>query len=312
MLAGAGTRWLKSIEEAGLLPGEYNPEMPRSLYPVRNYTPFGPSHAAIGIYALAALKGLGRHLLIVRGWEAEMKNAILEPLGIGETDYRFEKQEEFEGKPRGHGDAAWQAMKGWKDAEYIIVNFGGDASSPGTAFTSLAVMDTLWREGIKPSLLLPVAIMDNPPYPVSVNDSGLPLAFGHAKLDARRGGASTGESGGEPAPGGCPQMGGQRGQPPGAKPQAYSNIGLRLYRASELALLLDEMARLYRKPDGLWEIPGNDPESGEFALDNADLVFANRENARILAIARAEEITPVKTLQDLSLFEKAVSSLWKA
>ena len=53
-----------------------------------------------------------------------------------------------------------------------------------------------------------------------------------------------------------------------------------------------------------YAIPGNDPEGHEFALDNVDAELAAEGRARILAIARPEELTPAKSVDDVPAFER--------
>ncbi|HOX91339.1 MAG TPA: hypothetical protein PLC54_00350 [Spirochaetales bacterium] len=285
MLAGAGTRWLSSLASLARMPDGYTPQMPRALFPVHNATGCGPNPIPIGAYALMAVRGLGTHVIVVRGWEDVITSRILSPLGIQPADVRFVSQKEANGKPRGHGDAAWQAMDQWRTAEYVLVNFGGDASSPDTAFRALATMDALCRTQTElPALVLPVASMKDPAYPIGVDADGLPVSFGHAKLQGLK--------------------------PSATAALSYTNVGIRVYRAKALEELVSKAASLWRQPNGLWAVPGNDPDGGEFALDNVDAEFAHAGKARLLAIASSDELTPVKSLGDIPGFEKAVSRLW--
>lgn len=295
MLAGAGTRWISSLGQASSLPEGYSLDMPRALFPVKNYLGRGPDPLPIGAYALAALRGLGRHIIAVRGWEEAIAQRILKPLGIDASGATFVTQREAGGKPRGHGDAAYQAMDAWRGSEYVVVNFGGDASGPDTAFRALAVMDALGRqEDPPPSLVLPVAQLRSPAYPIAVDASGRPSGFGHAKLAGKA------------------KTGGPESDNAKVGQLDYTNVGLRVYRSADLERLLIKAAADWRRPDGLWAVPGNDPEGGEFALDNADAAFARSGRARLLAVARPEELTPVKALADVPGFEAAASRLWGA
>ena len=55
-----------------------------------------------------------------------------------------------------------------------------------------------------------------------------------------------------------------------------------------------------------YAVPGNDPAGREFALDNVDTELAAAGRARILALARSDELTPAKSLDEVPAFEAAV------
>ncbi|MBU1081702.1 MAG: hypothetical protein KKB59_14565, partial [Spirochaetes bacterium] len=288
MLAGSGSRWVASLEAAkaaGLDSGA-DPSAPRGLFPVRNYMGLGPDPAPIAAYALAVVRDLGRHIVVVRGWESEIEDRILRPLSYPEGSWAFATQAAPGGKPRGHGDAAAQTMDLWAGADYVIVNFGGDASSPLSALSSLAVMDALSRSlgDEAPGLLLPAAVIDSPAYPVVIDDRGLPRRFGHAKLQ------------------------GSDGRAPG---RGYTNVGVRVYRASALREAIGRIRRDHWTAERGYAIPGNaaaaDGAGGEFALDNVDAALAAEGRARLLAVARPEELSPVKSLEDLGRFQRDAS-----
>ena len=284
LLAGSGSRWVKSLaaaEERGEGSG-FDPKRPRGLFPVRDFLR-GGSRMPIAAYALAAVDGLGRHLLVVRGWEAEIDAEILAPLGIGPERRDFFTQEAPYGKPLGHGDAAWQSRELWRGADYVVTNFGGDANSRGTLLSSLLAMDALREAGDDLGLLMPAAALDSPAYPIGLDAEGLPRRFGHAKL-----------------------QGGSAASAPG---KGYTNVGVRVYSAP--ALLREvEAFRASCWTEGIgYAIPGNDPEGHEFALDNVDARLASEGRARILAIARPEELTPAKSADDIPAFERAIRSV---
>lgn len=291
LLAGSGSRWVKSLAAAaGRGEGRpFDPARPRGLYPVRDFLG-GSGEIPIASYALAAVKGLGRQLLVVRGWEREISAEILAPLGIcvaeeaewGPGAARFFTQEAPFGKPLGHGDAAWQSRSLWGDAEYVVCNFGGDANSRRTVLVALLALDALRARGEGVDLLLPAAPLDSPAYPIRIDEEGLPRGFGHAKL---QGGATA------------------------AAGPGYTNVGLRVYAASALLHRTASFrARFWAEGRG-YAIPGNDPEGREFALDNVDAELACEGRARILAIARPEELTPAKSVEDLPAFERAMRSV---
>lgn len=296
LLAGSGSRWVKSLEAARSLPEArrprtfvpgFDPSLPRGLYPVANFLPFRDGQSLpMASYALAAVRGLGRHLLVVRGSEAQIDREVLEPLGIGPEQRDFLTQEAPYGKPLGHGDAAWQSRALWRGADYVVTNFAGDASSRLSVLASLLVLDALSLAGRGPDLLLPAATIASPSYRIDLDAEGLPRRFFHAKLQARAEGA---EAAAFEAGPGC------------------TNVGLRLYRAPALL----EAAQSFRSSSWIegtgYAIPGNDPEGHEFALDNVDSWLAASGRARILPLCLPEELCPAKSLEDLEAFEEAMA-----
>lgn len=281
LLAGAGSRWVSSLKEAR--DQSLDPDAPRGLFPVRNAMGFGPDPVPIAAYALAAVRDLGRQVIVVRGWEEAIEQRLLLPLGFEPGSWSFRTQEAPGGKPRGHGDASYQAMDLWSDSEYVIINFGGDASSPLSAFAGLAVMDALGAlmGEEAPGLLMPVALAPDPAYPIGVDKAGLPLSFGHNKLK----GAVAGQGGGG---------------------LAYTNVGLRIYRTKVLAESIAKIRERWWSAGKGYAIPGNDPLGGEFALDNVDALLAEEGRARLLHVCRPQELSPVKSLADVPRFERDI------
>ena len=306
LLAGSGSRWVRSLSAArergeaadsGASAADlhravlaFDPAMPRGLFPVIDRLGTGgqsrEGRVAIAAYALAAVKGLGRHLLVVRGWEREIDERGLAPIGIGQLERDFFTQTAPFGKPLGHGDAAWQCRALWKDADYVVTNFGGDANSRRTVLSSLLVLDALnaiaaGKGSETVDLLVPAAPVERPAYPIELDAAGLPRSFGQAKLQGRKLEA----------------------------PRGYTNVGIRVYRAPALLeKVLSMRSRFWREGEG-YAIPGNDPEGHEFALDNVDAVLAAEGRARILAAARPEELTPAKSVDDVPAFELAIASV---
>lgn len=297
LLAGSGSRWVSSLKKAqsGGSFTQIDPAAPRGLFPVFNAMGFGPDQIPIAGYALAAVRDLGRHLLVVRGWEREIETQILRPLSYADGSWNFATQDAPGGKPRGHGAAAFQTMDSWAGSEYVIVNFGGDSSSPLTALSSLAVLDALTEQlgDDAPGLLMPAAFVPEPAYPIQLDDVGLPRRFGHAKLQ--------GLQSATPTAGGSMQGG-------------YTNVGVRVYRSSALKQAIGQLWRDYWTMDHGWAIPGNaysgnDPDGGEFALDNVDALLAAEGKARLLAIALPQELSPVKSLEDLPRFQRDIAQV---
>ncbi|MGA2547397.1 MAG: hypothetical protein ABSF43_12660 [Rectinemataceae bacterium] len=295
LLAGSGSRWIKSlaarIGAAGASGAgqRFDPARPRGLYPVRDFL-LGGDTIPVAAYALAAVDGLGRHLLVVRGWEAEIDAELLAPLGIGPGDRDFFTQGAPYGKPLGHGDAAWQARSLWRGADYVVTNFGGDANSRRTILSSLLALDALRAMGTKADALIPAAPLDSPAYPIGLDEDGLPSSFGHAKLQGRS------AAGGLRAPGSASGAG-------------YTNVGVRVYSAAALLEKVESFRRRHWVEGRGYAIPGNDPEGREFALDNVDAELATEGRARILAIGRPEELTPAKSLEEVPAFERAARAV---
>jgi hypothetical protein len=283
LLAGSGSRWVKSLaaaEERGEGSG-FDPARPRGLYPVHDIIE-GGARIPIAAYALAAVDGLGRHLVVVRGWEAEIDAEILAPLGIGPGERDFFTQEAPFGKPLGHGDAAWQCRSRFRGFDYVVTNFGGDANSRRTILSSLLALDALRTAGKDVGLLMPAAPLDSPSYPIGIDADGLPRSFGHAKLRHTA----------------APEAG-----------KGYTNVGVRVYSSAALLEKLESFRARYWVEGAGYAIPGNDPEGREFALDNVDAELATEGRARMLAIARPEELTPAKSVDDIPAFERAIRSV---
>lgn len=307
LLAGAGSRWVRGLdaakrgysrnamiepqdtEYAGLV-ASFPLDAPRGLFPVRNYITGTGGRIPLAAYAVDAFKGLGRHVVVIRGWEDEIRTGIMHRLGIQDERVRYCSQKEGPGgKVLGHGDAARQAMSAWENSRYVIANFGGDANSPLTAMASLCALAALEKADSSMNMLLPVAAIPDPAYPVVLDGEGRPRSFGHDKLHGRP----------RPATG-----------TPG-----YTNVGIRVYRTEALRAAIDEIVGSWWDPAAGYSIPGNDPDAHEFALDNIDALFASRGEARILAIAHPAELTPAKNFEDLLRFEdaaKAVRAEWDA
>ncbi len=292
LLAGAGTRWKKSLASA-VEAGDpraiaFPNDAPRGLFPVRNYLETPQKYIPMAAYALEAFRGLGSQTLVVRGWEEEIRRDILNPLGQESEDIRFCTQKAGPaGEVLGHGDATRQAYETWKDSDFVIVNFGGDANSPLSALCGVLAISMLDRldEGV--DLLLPVASIEHPAYPVELDDKGIPVSFGHDKL----GGTA------------------HSGQPATRSGKAFTNVGIRVYRTSALAGAIHEIVDSWWTENYGYSIPGNDPEAREFALDNVDAMLARRGRARILATSLPEELTPAKSYDEVGRFEEAVRTV---
>ena len=292
LLAGAGTRWVASLKASGM-DFSFPVETPRGLYPVENFIGGSLQKLPLAAYSLDAVRNLGKHAVVIRGWQTEIEQQVLAPLGIDSRTVVFVTQLPGpNGKAAGHGDAIWQAREAWMNSRYVITNFGGDANSPITARAGLAMMKMLDEAGIEIGLLLPTAIQKNPAYPVVLDESGLPVSFGHNKLGGTTSTTVT-------------------AIPRRADGYAYTNVGIRIYRKDWLLRAISEIRSNFWSPDAGYEIPGNDPAGHEFALDNVDAWLASKNMARIAAIANPEELTPAKSFSDIGKFEAAVREVRK-
>jgi hypothetical protein len=86
-------------------------------------------------------------------------------------------------------------------------------------------------------------------------------------------------------------------------------VGVRVYSARALLAKVESFRERFWIEGSGYAIPGNDPEGHEFALDNVDAELAAEGRARILAIARPEELTPAKCVDDIPSFERAAQSV---
>ena len=316
LLAGSGSRWQASLAAArteGRLSGaqlDFDPEAPRGLFPVRDFLRRAPKAAdgpeagglrlsrsragaalspagdliPIAAYSIAAVSGIASHVVVVRGHEESIRRDILDALGLDHAAWTFATQEAPYGKPLGHGDAAWQCRSLLRGARWVVANFGGDANSRFTVETSLLAAAALEATGGGFDLLLPAALQDDPAYPIGLDEEGLPLSFGHAKLQGLRDGA-------------------EKGAP------ALVNVGLRVYRASALTAALEELHAEHWVEGVGYAIPGNAPGNPEFALDNVDALLSSRRRSRVLAFARPRELSPAKAFDGIPAFERAIAEV---
>lgn len=308
LLAGAGTRWKRTLKAAQIgweawvssldaqtleAARSFPLDWPRGLFPVRDYIREGEGRIPLAAYAVDALKRVGNLCVVIRGWEDEVRRQILLPLGIDPEKVLFHSQSLGpSGKPLGHGDAVYQAMGCWRKYKYLIVNFAGDANSPLTVLLGLRCMEELEHRGLHLGLLLPAAPVDNPVYPIVLDEDGIPRQLGHDKLKG-------------PAANAGPAPAADFAQPS----TGYTNVGIRIYRTTVLAEAMNEIRAMYWNVDSGYAIPGNDPAQREFALDNVEEYMAQRGQARILAVARPQELTPAKSFDEINNFERALKAV---
>jgi len=308
-LAGAGTRWRASLLEAKRAPKAWPAgmawpasnvaqafplEMPRGLFPVPDFihSAQGKGRIAMAAYAFDAVRDTGRHIVVVRGWEAEIDAQVLGPVGIPlEKRIFFTQKPGADGQVSGHGDAAMQCMGLWQDARYVVTNFAGDANSWITVELALRAFAQFDARGIEIGVLIPVAHTERPSYPVYLDQNGLPIGFRHEKLAASS----------------------SKAAPTTYASTAFTNVGIRVYRSDWLRSALLELREKYYYGDpGAelgWHIPGNDPVKHECALDNVDNLLAEKRLARVMPISLPRELTPLKALGEYPAFVRAVQEV---
>lgn len=297
-LAGAGTRWKTSLLEAKRAPGAWPAgdvaeafplEAPRGLFPVPDFIhgEQGEGRIAMAAYAFDAVRGIGRHIVVIRGWEDEIDAQGLKPAGIlPERRIFFTQETGPDGQVSGHGDATLQCMGLWQNAHYVVTNFAGDANSWLTVELAMRAFAQFDARGMEIGVLIPVAHTEKPSYPVYLDETGLPAGFWHEKLAGSR---------------------------PKAAPTSLTNVGIRVYRADWLKrALLGLRAKYYVSgPDreAGWHIPGNDPAKHECALDNVDNLLAGKGLARVMPTSLPRELTPLKALGEYPAFVRAVKEV---
>jgi hypothetical protein len=183
----------------------------------------------------------------------------------------------------GHGDAVYQACAEWNKPQfdYVLVNFAGDANSYRSALLSLLVLDTLNACNLPTPALVTVTLKANPDYPILRDQGGLLMSLKHHKLTGAhitRHGVALGES----------------------------NVGLWLFKREFLCEALQELRRLYFDPVQGYRIPGN--KLPELAIDNAMQFIIDKYALKVpaLCVARPEQITPFKGLDQMAGFIEAV------
>ena len=93
--------------------------------------------------------------------------------------------------------------------------------------------------------------------------------------------------------------------------ECTTNVGVRMYGARALAIECEKARQLWWDDATGWNVPGNDPAGHEFALDNVDAELSSGRLARIAWIAKPEELSPVKSVDDIPAFERAMETVLK-
>ncbi|MBI5613754.1 hypothetical protein HY947_02420 [Candidatus Gottesmanbacteria bacterium] len=272
--AGKGKRWDESLRKITI--SQIDQKKPRILAQIQNILPNSKSSQStvpIGQYAAWATRGLGQHIVVHHGYAEEIKRSITDPLGIQNAVF-FEQQYDANGNALGHGDALLQMQSLIQEKKYVITQGGTDPNSRETAILSLLTLYAYDKLGTPLSLVLPSASMQNPPYPITVNNNGLPTEFGHPKLK----GSGTIESG-------------------------VTNIGIRVYRSEDLLKLFNTFKKYNRHYES---VPGHAKETNELSLDDFDTELLREilgHGVRQLAVAIPEEIQgTVKRYDDIPAF----------
>jgi hypothetical protein len=277
--AGAGARWINSIEESDeKIRSRFDPGLPRCMAGVKDLIcPGKDRQIPVGIYNLGAVRNMARNVVIYRGSCDMIQARIADYLSIL-PDYIEQTYPPEVGKPLGHGDAALQAIDHIRDSEFVITNFAADSNSKKTIALSLLALFVLDKYGKDIDLIIPTAYMKKPKYPVLISEDGLPVYFSQSKL---RGDKLSEDDG-------------------------QSNLGIRVYRTEGLIRHLDRFRQIYERYGSYSSInKGNN----ELALDNVDEAMAKENRALAFCIGIPEEITPIKKVSDIPHFEKAMEKV---
>ena len=280
-LAGAGSRWVQSLAEAGAA-SEIDPGLPRAAARIADID--YPGHTTtVGSYALRAAPGLGRPYVI---WGSQFDAIERLTREAGAVDAVLVQQVIPQGgAPLGHGDALRQLLPHLSNrVEILVTQFSGDPNSGDTLLISCAfllAMQTMRGSGVQAAL--PVALLPKPPYPIALDADGYPVSFGQARL---------------------------QGNVAGDVRPAWSNVGLRLYTVEALWRAAEYFRQYYDEAAVCYRIPGNLEMT--FGLDNLDQYFAGiragtpgrgEKRLALLGIAAAHEIAAsVKRYQDIPGF----------
>lgn len=301
-IAGAGSRWVKSLQENPDLIQQYGivEGYPRAL---ANVKVGEEEQVPIAVYNLLAVSGLGTQIIVYGGStdeEAENNRKLIEQeivervknkiSGFMEPVFIRQRIHPGQQKPLGHGDALLQIIKSDEGREalegkrYIITNFGGDPNSYRTAVLSLLAMYVLDNNNLNIGVLIPTAIAsDTPPYGIFIDGNGLPAGVSHKKENIK----SSKET----------------------EPTNQTNVGMRFY-------LLDPLTQTAQPYEDLYDqiARGNSTVSypnGELKLDHFDGDMMRKRQALTFLIAGRDEIEAVKTVDCIPSFEKAMREILK-
>ena len=258
LLAGASSRWVKSIQAQHNIGQSLDIDIdkPRCLANVPDVLHEGET-IPIGAYTVRALQGLGKMFIVWGTYPISIENMVK---GCGVDDATYVQQKIYPGqiKPLGHGDALIQTWDHFScGIEYLVTCFGGDAQNRETILTSLIVFMALQKldENRRPHALIPSTYMhmDEPKYPILLNESGFPSSFVQPKLQ------------GINLPAG----------------HYLTNVGVRMYRTADIAGLIEKYRSTYIEGTG-YNIPENAKgDIHECALDNFDGALTPSEGEKL-------------------------------
>ncbi len=284
VVAGAGTRWLTSLEEHPDLGKQHKvtSDDPRCAARVDNYlATIDGEQIPIGAYNFDAVFGLGLNVVIYGNGLDMIEQDIVGPF-IRNDPFRVEyvHQDVLPGKPKvsGHGDAFRQAREFWQDSTYVITNFGNDTNSRNTAMMSLLGIYLLNEEGSDISHILPVTYVPSPSYRV-IMDGTVPTEVRHAKLR----GDEVDESNG------------------------FTNVGVRIYRTEDAKRVVDQFWAAQQNEGSYASLNPNGND--EFALDHIDARLMEERTARLMPVSSASELCPAKKLTDIPKYMAAMKQV---
>ncbi len=274
-VAGSASRWRKVLGE--LTPqerlsryGVTDIDLPRTLVLVKNLIPHlipDKPQTPIGIYPLLATRGLGQQIIVYRLDREKIEQEIVKPLGLKPIWFN---QQLVNGGLLGHGDALLQMEDLIKKYRYIICNFGSDTTSKRTLALTLLTLFIADKYQLPFSAVLPTAYLENVKYKVKIDEKGIPLSMGHAKL-------KNSQEGGE----------------------GLSNISIFAFNIRGLLPAIEYFKKQYQKLGSYTPINGKN----ELAVDNLMEYLMKKGQVRQLCIATPGEIEcNVKLPQQLAPF----------
>ena len=280
-LAGAGSRWIQSVLDAGK-ENEIDISRPRCTALVDDIYDTG-RRICIGAYNLRAARALGRQYII---WGSHREDISEMARLAGIADAVLVRQSIPPGAkgPLGHGDAMVQLLEQLHPgAEIVISAFGGDPNCGETMLIAAAYLLAIGMDRtMEVNAVLPAALLPQPDYPISLDADGHPRSFGQARL---KGAAASGG-------------------------KAWCNVGVRVYRRAALTQAARYFRKFFDAAHACYCVPGN--KEPALALDNIDEFFAGLysqdggpadKGLQLLGICHPFEITSaVKRYQDLSGF----------
>ncbi len=296
LIAGAGTRWTNSFDQPdnSQLIKEYQlgKDEPRALANVDNLLSdkISGNQLPIAAYNLLAVQGLGQQVIIYGGETDEkagknlqlIKERLTDRLGISDsTVFVRQRLHPNQEKPLGHGDALMQffdsdqGKKILKGKKFVLVNFGADPNSYQTAVLTLLSMYVFDKYNAYFGGIIPTSVSDEPPYPIYMNEDGLPIGTSHEKDELP--------------------------PPENASKTNQSNVGIRVFRIEDLKKAMAQYQEIYEKIAQGGE--GISYPDGELKVDHFERWLMDLRKILTVPISLPEEIahTP-KVIEEISFF----------